>query len=992
MSHKSKLILLFSIFASVVNAYWQQEVQYHIAVTLNDTSHTLTADQQLLYINHSPDTLTGIWMHLWPNAYRDDTSELARERMKSRRTRFLKTDDDGRGWMELGEIRADGEVIDWQSKSDSKDIAWFQLNHPLAPGDSAKLDIPFEVKIPRLTSRMGHMNQHYEITQWYPKPAVYDATGWHPMSYRNWGEFYSEYGEYAVAITLPENYVVAATGVLQSLDEQAWLDSLAGFGNALVDSIRNSGGKTVPDTLTALLKKSVPASSKTTKTIIFHQDKVHDFAWFADKQFLVTRDTTHVGSNLKTHTVALWNYVLPKNFSKYRHGLTYLKAAIDSSSSWFWPYPYEQCSVVDGDISAGGGMEYPMITVVNASGWQGMLDLVIFHEVTHNWFYGLAGFNERRYPWLDEGFTSYAEKRYTRNPASASMEVVDFKNKLLNLIDSGNMYDIPLFEAITGNLDQIPNLTSEAFEGTNYRFMVYDKPSVGLAMLEARVGRARIDSAWHDFFREWRWKHPQPDDVRQSLETSLEMDLGWYFDGIINSRAKMDYGISKVNSTLTYSGWKTAFRLKNHGELTAPVPIVIRGTNDQRKQVWVDGVSDEEIITVPTDFMPRTVQMDPGGITLDMNRVNDGSGIHFKFRLTPDIFTRPTGYTIRYLPGVWWNPVDKFLPAFWLNHPKSNDPFLQWQFNLLYGSITESWYTALSAQRRFYLPGITSSQINFRWRENWYAPLVGLGGQLGWSDAGGNHQTKLRGSYLHQEIFMSNPTLREMEMLDNRVWDPGIYDKGKILFTRSRSEMDRKWRTELEVNVGAYRQHSSAIQPNPESDGTFTRVVAGFHLEKRYSHRVALSWSLFGGNTKGSIPQQERIYLSSDIDPDMENALLLSRSANQWIAPDQGPFLEQVVNIPGYGLSGAAPYAMDKILGGNMALDMGLPLKFMVAAGYGQTSSVADWMPLGSFTPYLQLGPLKWMFPVAWIENGKLTGGFQFQLNFQSQFTLTVGN
>lgn len=992
MIRPARLIIFICIFTRAVSAYWQQEVQYHINVTLNDSDHTLTANQQLLYINHSPDTLTGIWMHLWPNAYRDDTSELAREQMKSRQSRFLNTDEEARGWLDLGEVTADSQTIHWHTEGDSGDLAWFELNAPLLPGDSVRLNIPFQVKIPKLTSRLGHMGQHYEITQWYPKPAVYDATGWHPMPYRNWGEFYGEYGEYTVAITLPENYVVAATGVLQSPDEQAWLDSLAGFGNALVDSIKNSGGKSLPDTLPTRIQNGVPASSRVTKTIIFHQDNVHDFAWFADKQFLVTRDTTMVNAHSVSHSVALWNFVLPRNFSKYRHGLTYLKAAIDSCSRWFWPYPYEHCSVVDGDISAGGGMEYPMITVVNASGWQAMLDLVIFHEVTHNWFYGLAGFNERRYPWLDEGFTSYAEKRYTRHPVSSSIEAVDFIDKLLNLIDSGNMYDIPLFQAITGNLDQIPNLPSEAFEGNNYRFMVYDKPSVGIAMLEARAGQANLDSAWHDFFREWRWKHPQPEDVRHSLETSLGMDLGWYFDGIINSRAKMDYGISRVNSSLSYSGWKTTFRLKNHGELVAPVPIIIRGINDQWKLVWIDTVREAEHITVSTDFMPRSVQMDPDGITLDMNRVNDGSGIHFKFRLNPDFFTRPAGYTIRWLPGVWWNPGDNFLPALWLDHPKSNDPFLQWHFNVMYGTKTKSWYTALSGQRQFSLPGVTKSEVNFRWRENWYAPLVGLGSRLVWSNVSGSRHVSVSTNYLHQEIFMSGQSAAEMEILDNRVWDPGIYDKGRILFTRSRSEMDRKWRTELEVKVGAYRQHTSTLQSTPESDGTFTRVVAGFHLEKRYSHKIALSWSLFGGNSTGSPPLQERIYLSSDIDPDMESELLLSRSANNWFAPNHAVFLEQIINIPGYGLSGSGIHAVHKLVGGNLTLDLGLPLKFMVAAGFGQTSSVTDWTALGSFTPYIQLGPLKGMFPVAWLENGKPTGGIQFQLNFQSQFTLTMGN
>lgn len=1009
--------LVFALLAFQLNGYWQQEVRYNIAVTLNDTDHTLTATEQLTYINHSPDTLSGIWMHLWPNGYRNDKTAFASERIKSRNTRFLNIDETRRGWIDLGDVKANNQSITWKSKGDSIDIAWFELPEALIPGDTVELDIPFSVTLPRLTSRMGHIGQHYEVTQWYPKPAVYDATGWHPIPYRNWGEFYSEWGDYTVAITLPENYVVGATGVIQTPSERAWQDSLAIFGNSLLDSMKievaekvdeNGPIKSVkkihqdePDTLKALKKAEDPKSSLTFKTIVYHQERVHDFAWFADKRFLVTHTTTRVDSN--SAPIDLWNFVLPKNFKTYKTGLTVLKAAIDSCSTWFMPYPYEQCTVVDGDISAGGGMEYPMITVINAVPLPGIMDMTIFHEVAHNWFYGLAGFNERQYPWLDEGFTTYAERRYISAEKTDENEENSFINKyLLPYVNINLLYDAPLYGRILDNLDQPVNLPADQFAEGNYRGMIYDKPSAVALMLQARVGRQQMDQMWHAFFKEWAFKHPLPEDVRKVFQENLGGNLDWYFDDLIGSRHKMDYGISDVQKSRSGDGWETEFKVTNHGEMTAPVPVEIRGNGDERKVVWVDGVETSKQISIPTSFKPKSVIIDPDGETLDMNRVNDGSGIHLKFLISEGFLNRGHGYTIRWLPGIWWNPRDGVLPAFWLMHRKLDDPILQWRFNVQYGTETKSWYESLSATRRLSLANVTQSNVSARWMNNWYAPLAGIQSEFTWQDPAASHQIKLNAGILYQDIKTEALT---SQFFDSRVWNSGKVVKLKFNLHQQKRQLDNTRGTDFGMiagmvsvpknqnGIGPDSVYSASIQ---SGGGSFFRWDASIYGERRFTEQLKLNWNLFSAFVLGEAPQQERIYLSSSVDPNLESPLLFTHTAYHWLSPDNGLYLDQPANIPGYGLgnSSNSMVSATSIIGTSFDIDFGMPLKFIVAGGVGKSSTSSDWQTVGSFTPYLTFNflPVKLSFPVAWVEDGKVVGGLQFQVNFRQHFSFRLGN
>ncbi|SVC09595.1 uncharacterized protein METZ01_LOCUS262449, partial [marine metagenome] len=232
---KSTFLLLINISLLFgAKDYFQQHVAYTIEVTLDDSAHTLHANEKIIYTNNSPDTLQFIWFHLWPNAYKNTETAFAKQGERFLSTRFLFSDEEDRGYIDSLDFSVDGVDAKWDYHSEWIDVAKVELPVKLAPGGQTVIETPFFVKLPEVFSRLGHTGKHYEITQWYPKPAVYDHLGWHPMPYLDMGEFYSEFGSFDVKITLPENYRIMATGdLIDGEEEYAWLDSLVTEGDSL---------------------------------------------------------------------------------------------------------------------------------------------------------------------------------------------------------------------------------------------------------------------------------------------------------------------------------------------------------------------------------------------------------------------------------------------------------------------------------------------------------------------------------------------------------------------------------------------------------------------------------------------------------------------------------------------------------------------------------------------------------------------------------------
>jgi len=639
-------------------AYFQQTVNSKIEVTLNDTLHELTAFEQVEYTNNSPDTLRFLYFHLWPNAYSNNQTQLAKQIFTFKGKQKLFNDPELRGWIDSLNFKVNDLPVRWNLLPNQTDVCQILLNKPLRPGEMILITTPFHVKIPKgVTSRLGHIDQSYQITQWFPKPAVYDRSGWHQMSYLDQGEFYSEFGSYDVSITLPANYIVAATGNLQNKNELERLDKLA------ADSTWKS--------IAMLGKIKLIKSSPQTKTLRYTGTNMHDFAWFADKQFHVMKGKVKLPDSGKE--VTTWVMCTSRQSRLWKKSLLYLNAAVLDFSNLIGDYPYPGFTLVQSALNAGLGMEYPGLAVIGETKDAYSLDDVITHETGHTWFYGALGSNERRYPYMDESITSNYEQRHLLNkyPERKLWEVYLKKEKQARFLHIENMpvkqlQELTWLISARNNEEQPLNLTSTDYTEMNYGQMIYSKASMGFTYLRAYLGDSLYDASMHDYYRQWKFRHPQPEDLRRVFELHSTKNTAWFFDDFMGTTKRLDYKIMRLENH--------KLLVKNNAELASP--LIIAGLNKDSIcfEKWVDGFSGEQWIDIPAGNYTE-IKIDPNHVMPELFRLNNNirtSGIFPKADpVQPQLLMSiedPEKHSLMYIPAVNWNRENGFMIGMALNN------------------------------------------------------------------------------------------------------------------------------------------------------------------------------------------------------------------------------------------------------------------------------------------------------------------------------------
>ena len=608
---KTFLVLIFTVaFVFGLKAqttYFQQEVNYEIHVALNDTMHSLSANIKIEYTNNSPETLNYLMFHLWPNAYKNAETALGEQFLDMGETDFYYADDSLRGFMDSLNFKVNGEVIKWNLTEEHIDIAKLVLNKPLKPGETIEITSPFYVKIPSAEfSRFGHTDQAYFITQWYPKPAVYDKNGWNAFPYLNQGEFYSEFGSFDVYITLPKNYVIGATGDIVDNDvEVKFLDSIA--------EVTQRKTRFADDL-------DFPESDSITKTIHYHQERVHDFAWFADKRYHVLKGEVELKSG---HKVTTWSMFTNEEVDIWTKSITYLNRSIKFYSQQVGEYPYNQVTAVQGTLSAGAGMEYPNVTIIGTSGDARSLDNVIMHEVGHNWFYGMLGFNERKHPWMDEGLNTYIESLYMDKyyPKTTLENYIGFNVFGVNSYGGGYERYFSNLMQWRRNLNQSLALPAQDFTPMNYGISVYMKTGMIFRYLQAYLGEKDARVIMRKFFDEWQYKHPQPEDMKAFYEKEIGEDLDWLFDDLINSTKNVDYKITALKTPKNADS--LVVKVRNKGAISSPFSIsAFDKDGDVLSTKWYAGFSGSEKVSFPKGAYHR-LSIDGNNEMTDINREND---------------------------------------------------------------------------------------------------------------------------------------------------------------------------------------------------------------------------------------------------------------------------------------------------------------------------------------------------------------------------------
>jgi peptidase M1-like protein len=588
--------------------YWQQRADYSIRASLDTATHTLSGSETIRYVNNSPDTLTYLWLQVDQNIYRAASRGAA---INPTDARFSSRGFEGGYTIDYVRAvrRTGGQPARTTSLATTVNGTMMRadLDRPLAPGQVATLEVAFSFEVPEHGSdRMGREQNPggwlYEVAQWYPRLAVYDdVRGWNTEQYLGQGEFYLEYGDFDVSITVPRSFVVAATGTLLNPTEVLPAAQRARLAQAVKSDT----------TLPIVAKSEVgqpftrPAGASPTLTWRFAAKNVRDVAWAAAASFIW--DASGYDG------VLIQSFYPPEANADWARSTEYARHSIKHYSEKWLHYPYSTAINVAGPV---GGMEYPMIVFCSSRAGQRGLFGVTTHELGHQWFPMIVGSNERLYAWMDEGFNTFI------NIYSALAFYHD-------TIPQGRGVPAEWARFAATGQDVPPMLAADRVPPRLLGQAEYDKPAVGLYLLRHELldDTTRFDAAFHEYLRRWAYKHPTPADFFRTMEDALGEDLSWFWRGWFYRNDVVDQAVDSVRIRTDSTGTTASVFLSSLGALPMPVELRLSYANgttaDVRLpvEIWFLGSHYTYERKIPADVVK--VEIDPRQRFPDVRRENN---------------------------------------------------------------------------------------------------------------------------------------------------------------------------------------------------------------------------------------------------------------------------------------------------------------------------------------------------------------------------------
>ncbi|WP_411029358.1 M1 family metallopeptidase [Spongiimicrobium sp. 3-5] len=515
-------------------AYWQQHVDYTMSVDMDVENYTYKGTQKLVYTNNSPDVLSKVYYHLYFNAFKPGSEmDVRLQNIKDpdgrmfvdNKSRIADLSNEDMGFLTVSSLLQDGAATSFKEEGTVLEVT---LQNPIAPGAKTTFEMVFEGQVPVQIRRSGRNNSEgvaLSMSQWYPKMAEYDFEGWHADPYIA-REFHGVWGNFDVKLTLDKDYVVGGSGYLQNPQE-------IGHGyEAAGTKVKKPKGKTL--------------------TWHFKAPMVHDFMWAADPDYLhdtlkvVGGPTLHFFYKDKPGILENWKNLQPKT-----------EAAMKFFSKNIGPYPYEQYSVIQG---GDGGMEYAMSTLITGERKFGSLVGVMVHEMAHSWFQHVLANNEVKHAWMDEGFTTFI--------SSLCMNEVMQQNKENPFEDVYKGY----YALVNSGKEQPQTTHADRFEHNfAYGISAYNKGSVFLSQLGYVIGQEKLMETLRQYFEDFKFKHPLPNDIKRTAEKVSGLELDWYLTDWTQTTNVIDYAVKNV----TADGNSTKVTLERVGLMPMPMDILV---------------------------------------------------------------------------------------------------------------------------------------------------------------------------------------------------------------------------------------------------------------------------------------------------------------------------------------------------------------------------------------------------------------------------------
>ena len=567
-------VVCFQLFTFAQSDRWQQAVKYNMNIDVNANTNRFTGKQRLEYSNNSPMALNKVFYHLYFNAFQPNSNMDIRSQELGKVLVNKRPDWDGRVKDRIANLKPDEigyqKIISLKMNGEPQPFKYHEtilevlLTKSIPSKSKVVFEMEFEAQVPLQIRRSGRDNPttgvRYSMSQWYPKMCEYDYEGWHPTPYIA-REFYGVWGDYDVTINIDKTYKLGGTGVLINAKEIGW-------------------GYDAPGT-------ELKPTNNAKRSWHFVGENIHDFVWCADPDY---KHLVYKMPNGGTTLHAIYNYKEndPKNDSAWATVLTAASIALPFMEKNFGKYPYPQYSFIQG---GDGGMEYPMATLIVGPGLG-----TVFHEWMHSWYQMMLGTNESMYGWMDEGFTSYAEDLVSKFYNKQS-SLQGYKEALLRTPTNKNLSEIVencpedhsgayygYYNLVKSGFEEPMTTHADHFESNyGYSSAAYSKGEVFMEQLGYIVGADVRDKILLEYYKQWRFKHPNANDFMRVAENVSGIQLDWYKEYWINTTKTIDY---KIDS-LWEEGGVSKIRLRRIGRMPMPIDLQLTYTDGSTEMFYV---------------------------------------------------------------------------------------------------------------------------------------------------------------------------------------------------------------------------------------------------------------------------------------------------------------------------------------------------------------------------------------------------------------------